>query len=125
MQLIGEAYDVLKTVLGLGNDELGAIFESWNGAELDSFLVEITAQILRKRDVDVSDTSGNDLPGDKEAFLLDKILDRTGNKGTGKMTVKEGADKGIACPTINAALNMRFLSAQKEDRVAAAARINC
>jgi 6-phosphogluconate dehydrogenase len=68
MQLISEAYDVLKTVGGLSNEELAAVFDAWNASELESFLVEITASIFKKKD-------------DKgEGFLVDKVLDKTGMK---------------------------------------------
>ena len=71
MQLISEAYDVLKTLGGLTNDEMAAVFVEWNSAELKSFLIEISAIILAKKD-------------DRAAgFLVDKIVDKTGAKGTG------------------------------------------
>jgi 6-phosphogluconate dehydrogenase len=109
MQLIAEAYDILKTLGGLTNDELAATFEEWNNGELDSFLIEITYKIFQRKD----DQEG------KEGYLVDQILDKTGNKGTGKMTIKEGAERGIACPTMSAALDARFISALKDERVAA------
>eukprot|EP00268_Persea_americana_P023784 TRINITY_DN232_c0_g1_i1.p1 TRINITY_DN232_c0_g1~~TRINITY_DN232_c0_g1_i1.p1 ORF type:complete len:495 (-),score=61.60 TRINITY_DN232_c0_g1_i1:3142-4626(-) len=107
MQLISEAYDVLKTVGGLSNSELSDIFAEWNRGELESFLIEITADIFRVRD---------ELG---EGELVDKILDKTGMKGTGKWTVQQAAELSIAAPTIAASLDCRYLSGLKEERVAA------
>ncbi|KAL9253505.1 6-phosphogluconate dehydrogenase, decarboxylating 3, chloroplastic-like protein [Drosera capensis] len=104
MQLISEAYDVLKHVGGLTNEELGRIFEEWNRSELESFLVEITADIFRVRD---------ELG---EGELVDKILDKTGMKGTGKWTVQQAAELSVAAPTIAASLDCRYLSGLKEER---------
>jgi 6-phosphogluconate dehydrogenase len=108
MQLISEAYDVLKTVGGLTNDELAEAFAAYNKSELDSFLIEITAQIFTKKD-----DNGTD-------FIVDKILDKTGMKGTGKWTVQQAAELTVPAPTIEAALDGRFLSGLKDERVAAA-----
>ncbi|CAN1189590.1 6-phosphogluconate dehydrogenase, decarboxylating 3, chloroplastic [Linum perenne] len=108
MQLISEAYDVLKNVGGLSNEELGEIFGEWNRGELESFLIEITSDIFRVKD---------DL-GDGE--LVDKILDKTGMKGTGKWTVQEAAELSVAAPTIAASLDCRYLSGLKEERENAA-----
>ncbi|XP_078443018.1 6-phosphogluconate dehydrogenase, decarboxylating 1-like [Wolffia australiana] len=110
MQLIAEAYDLLRTVGGLSNPDLHRVFSDWNRGELLSFLVEITAEIFLVND-DLS-------PGD---HLVDRVLDKTGMKGTGKWTVQQAAELSVAAPTIAAALDARFLSALKEDRVAAAA----
>ncbi|KAK9845753.1 hypothetical protein WJX81_001436 [Elliptochloris bilobata] len=107
MQLISEAYDVLKTLGGLTNEELNAAFNAWNKGELDSFLIEISALILAKKDED------------GKTFMVDKILDKTGMKGTGKWTVQQAAELSVAAPTIEAALDGRFLSGLKEERVAA------
>ncbi|XP_075484441.1 6-phosphogluconate dehydrogenase, decarboxylating 3, chloroplastic-like [Primulina tabacum] len=109
MQLISEAYDVLKNVGELGNDELAAIFYDWNRGELESFLVEITADIFKVED---EDTGGG--------YLVDKILDKTGMKGTGKWTVQQAAELSIAAPTIAASLDSRYMSGLKEEREAAA-----
>ncbi|XP_068650339.1 6-phosphogluconate dehydrogenase, decarboxylating 3, chloroplastic-like [Aristolochia californica] len=109
MQLISEAYDVLKTVGGLSNSELADIFAEWNRGELESFLIEITADIFKVKD---------DLSGDGE--LVDKILDKTGMKGTGKWTVQQAAELSIAAPTIAASLDCRYLSGLKEERENAA-----
>jgi 6-phosphogluconate dehydrogenase len=108
MQLISEAYDVLKNVGGLSNAELAEIFDNWNKGELESFLVEITADIFK-----VKDDYG-------EGELVDKILDKTGMKGTGKWTVQQAAELSVAAPTIAASLDCRYLSGLKEEREAAA-----
>jgi len=110
MQLIGEAYDVLKTVGGLSAPELAAVFDEWNRSNLQSFLIEITAAILRTTD---------DLVGDGSA-LIEKVLDQTGAKGTGMWTVQEAAARLVPIPTIAAALEARYLSALKQDRAIAA-----
>ncbi|KAJ7558914.1 hypothetical protein O6H91_04G061600 [Diphasiastrum complanatum] len=108
MQLISEAYDVLKSVGGLTNEELHEAFSEWNRSELESFLIEITADIFS-----VMDDKG-------EGYLVDKILDKTGMKGTGKWTVQQAAELSVAAPTIAASLDSRFLSGLKEERLAAA-----
>lgn len=81
MQLIAEAYDILKRGLGLPEDEIATIFETWNKGVLDSFLIEITANILKYKDED----------GD---FVVNKILDQAGQKGTGKWTAIAALDAG-------------------------------
>ncbi|KAG7389996.1 hypothetical protein PHYPSEUDO_008958 [Phytophthora pseudosyringae] len=108
MQLIAEAYDILKIAGGLTNEELASVFDEWNKSELESFLIEITAQIFAKKD-DLTD----------DGYVLDKILDKTGMKGTGRWTVQEAAERSIAAPTITASLDARYLSARKEERVLA------
>ncbi|KAB1211393.1 6-phosphogluconate dehydrogenase, decarboxylating 3 [Morella rubra] len=105
MQLIAEAYDVLKSVGKLSNEELHSVFAEWNKGELQSFLIEITADIFGIKD---------------EGYLVDKVLDKTGMKGTGKWTVQQAADLSVAAPTIAASLDARFLSGLKEERVEAA-----
>ncbi|OIV94022.1 hypothetical protein TanjilG_19383 [Lupinus angustifolius] len=109
MQLISEAYDVLKHVGGLSNSELADIFDEWNRGELESFLVEITADIFKVNDYE----SGY-------GYLVDKILDKTGMKGTGKWTVQQAAELSVAAPTIAASLDCRYLSGLKEERENAA-----
>ena len=111
MQLIAEAYDILKHVAGLNNDELSAVFDEWNKGDLDSFLIEITANIFKKK--------GDMADDEKDSYLVDKVLDKTGQKGTGLWTVKESAQQGIAAPTISAALTARNLSALKAERIEA------
>lgn len=108
MQLIAEAYDMLKNALGLNHEQLHEVFAEWNTTEeLDSFLIEITANIFKKMDDET------DLP------LVDVILDAAGQKGTGKWTVETALDLGIAIPTIVAAVNARIMSSIKDQRVAA------
>ena len=104
MQLIGEAFLLLKNTqngkgLSRTTKDCARIFDKYNRGKLKSFLVEITAGLLKKRD-DRSD-----------AMLVDQVLDSCGSKGTGKWTVQEFADKGVACGTVAAALEARYLSA--------------
>ncbi|KAK6154958.1 hypothetical protein DH2020_009206 [Rehmannia glutinosa] len=108
MQLIAEAYDVLKSVGKLSNEELKKVFSEWNKGELQSFLIEITADIFG-----IKDDKG-------DGYLVDKVLDKTGMKGTGKWTVQQAAELSIAAPTIEASLDSRFLSGLKEERTEAA-----
>jgi 6-phosphogluconate dehydrogenase len=108
MQLIAEIYDVLKTLGGLGNDELGDVFTAWNDGELQSFLIEITGKIFKKKDPETGQ------------HLVDVILDATGMKGTGKWTVQQASELGAPIPTIASAVEARILSAQKAERVQAA-----
>eukprot|EP00501_MAST-03F_sp_TOSAG23-6_P000306 GSMAST32.ASY1.ANO1.313.1 assembled CDS len=112
MQLIAESYDILKHA-GLSNEELANIFDEWNKGPLESFLIEITAKILAKKDDDP-----------KNGHVVDTILDATGNKGTGKMTVKEAATRGVPCPTICAALDARFVAFDKSGRVESAPKLD-
>jgi 6-phosphogluconate dehydrogenase len=107
MQLIAEAYTFLRKKLGLSVDEIADIFDEWNQGELKSYLIEITAEILRKRD----DITG--LP------LIDVILDKAGQKGTGKWTSIQAIDNGIPTSIITEALFARYISSLKEERVAA------
>eukprot|EP01041_Mallomonas_annulata_P008869 gene8869-18367_t len=109
MQLIAEIYDVLKHAAGLSNNEMSQIFAEWNSGELESFLIEITAVIMGKKD-DITE----------EGYLLDKILDKTGMKGTGRWTVQEAAERNTASPAIAAALDSRYISGRKSERVTAA-----
>ena len=88
MQLISEAYDILKRGLGLSEDEIAAIFEKWNTGVLDSFLIEITANILKFKD-------------DDGEPVLTKILDKAGQKGTGKWTAMAALDSGTAGPDMH------------------------
>jgi len=118
MQLIAEAYDILKQCVGLNNQELSKVFDEWNKGDLDSFLIEITANIFKKKD-DMTESKEND-----DNYLVDKVMDKTGQKGTGLWTVKESAQQGIAAPTISAALTARNLSALKEERVNASKKFD-
>ncbi|MGX9706048.1 decarboxylating NADP(+)-dependent phosphogluconate dehydrogenase [Laceyella tengchongensis] len=107
MQLIAEAYTFLRKKLGLSVEEIADIFDEWNQGELKSYLIEITAEILRKRD----DITG--LP------LIDVILDKAGQKGTGKWTSIQAIDNGIPTSIITEALFARYISSLKEERMAA------
>lgn len=108
MQLIAEAYDLMKNTLDLGGKELESIFSQWNHTdELNSFLIEITADIFSNTDPDT------DQP------LVDSILDSAGQKGTGRWTVVSSLELGVPIPTIYAAVNARVMSAYKDERVAA------
>ena len=119
MHLISEAYTILKTVGECSNEELSNIFAEWNKSELDSFLIEITSKILAKRDTDVNT---NEVPAklietDNSKFLVDMVLDKTGNKGTGKMTMKEAAESSLPVGTMSAALDVRFIASDKDTRL--------
>ena len=108
MQLIAEAYDLLKNGAGLTNDDLHEVFTQWNEGDLDSFLIEITAQIFEKKD---------DL--DTDDYLVDRVLDKAAQKGTGKWTAQNALDMGIPVTAITEAVYARSLSAFKDQRVAA------
>ncbi|KGF72667.1 6-phosphogluconate dehydrogenase [Neosynechococcus sphagnicola sy1] len=108
MQLIAEAYDLLNNVLGLTSSQLHEVFAEWNTTdELNSYLIEITADIFKVMDPPTG------IP------LVDLILDAAGQKGTGRWTVTDALDLGVAIPTITAAVNARIMSSIKEERVAA------
>jgi 6-phosphogluconate dehydrogenase len=107
MQLICEAYSLLKDGLGLTNDELYDVFAEWNRGELDSYLIEITRDIFS-----VADPNG-------EGFLVDAVMDRAGQKGTGKWTSTDALDLGVPTTLITEAVFARTLSAQKDRRVRA------
>jgi len=105
MQLLAETYGVLKNAAGLANQELHALFDEWNqSTELNSFLVEITAQIFRKKDPNTGKQ------------LIDVIKDVARQKGTGKWTSQEAMDLQVPVPTIDMAVCMRDLSGHEEDR---------
>ncbi len=110
MQLIGEAYNILKSGLGLSAPEMQAVFAEWNQGELDSYLIEISRDILG-----FNDTDGTP--------LVDKILDTAGQKGTGKWTVVNSQDLGIPITLIAEAVYSRCVSALKDERVKAAKRL--
>jgi 6-phosphogluconate dehydrogenase len=107
MQLIAESYDVLRTLGGMSNEELADVYDEWNKGELKSFLIEITAKCLRKKDPE------------GKGYLVDQILDATGMKGTGKWTVQDAAELAVPLPTIATSLEARVISAGKADRVKA------
>ena len=106
MQLICEAYNLMKDVLGMSADEMHEVFAQWNKTELDSYLIEITRDILAYKDTDGKP-------------IVDKILDTAGQKGTGKWTGIAALDEGVPLTLIGEAVFSRCLSAMKEDRVQA------
>jgi 6-phosphogluconate dehydrogenase len=108
MQLIAEAYDLLKRGLGLAAKEMGEIFSAWNEGPLSSYLIEITAKIL-----DVTDE-------DTQKPLVDLILDEAGQKGTGRWTLETALEAAVPIPTIAAAIDSRNLSVRRGERTAAA-----
>ncbi len=107
MQLISESYHLMKEALGMSNEEMHLAFTKWNEGELDSFLIEITRDILATRD-------------EEGRYVLDQILDTAGQKGTGKWTVVSAADLGVPMTLVAEAVFARTLSALKDERVAAA-----
>ncbi|MBM7648098.1 6-phosphogluconate dehydrogenase [Bacillus ectoiniformans] len=107
MQLISEAYFILKNVLGLSAEELHEVFAEWNKGELDSYLIEITADIFTKKDEETGKP------------LVDVILDKAGQKGTGKWTSQSALDLGVPLPLITESVFARFISALKDERVKA------
>lgn len=108
MQLIAESYDLLTRVLGLSVSEVADIFADWNSGELDSYLMEITSDILTRKD-----DLGTGLP------IVDVILDAAGNKGTGKWTSQSALDLGTPLPLITESVFARYISALKDERVEA------
>jgi len=100
MQLISEAYDHLRQIVEMPADEISDVFAKWNAGKLNSFLIEITATVLRKKDPQTG------------RFLVDEILDTAGQKGTGKWTSQAAMDLGVAVPTIDSAVTMRQISSQ-------------
>ena len=111
MQMISEVYDLLHRGGGLNNEALHNTFKKWNEGQLQSYLIEITAEVFKTSDNETED------PND---FLVDKILDQAGSKGTGKWTSQEAMDLPVSIPTIDMAVAMRDLSVYKEQRVRAA-----
>ena len=104
MQFIAEAYDVMQRRLGMGPEALAETFARWNEGPLASFLIEITAKILAKPDPD-------------GGWLIDRVLDKAGQKGTGRMTAKVALDLGVSVPSIAAAIDARVLSSMKAERM--------
>src|SRR3984957_2518671 len=111
MQLICEAYAILRDLLGVSPAELHNIFSDWNRGDLDSFLIEITANIFTKTDPDTGKA------------LVDVILDKAGQKGTGRWTLQSAIEQAIVVSTINAAVEARVLSAMKDQRVRASKQL--
>lgn len=107
MQLICEAYSLLKNVIGMSAQELHDVFSEWNKGELDSYLIEITSDIFTKTDPETGKP------------MVDIILDKAGQKGTGKWTSKSALDLGVATPVITEAVYARCISAIKDERAAA------
>ena len=112
MQLIAEAYDLLRKGLKLTAGEISLVFAEWNKGKLDSFLIELTAKVLGVKDAETGEP------------LVDLVLDKAGQKGTGKWTAQVALDLGVAIPTIAAAIDARNLSALKEERVEASLRFS-
>ena len=110
MQLIAEAYDLLKHVALLSNEQIGATFTEWNAGDLDSFLIDITCSIFNTLDEDGT-------------HLVDKVLDKAAQKGTGKWTSQLALDLGVPTTAITEAVFARCLSFQKEERVAASTHL--
>ena len=111
MQLICEAYQLMKDVLGMSNDEMHQTFKKWNEGELNSYLIEITADILKFKEEDGS-------------YLVDNILDTAGQKGTGKWTASVALDLGSPLTLIGEAVFSRYLSSIKEERVEASSQLS-
>lgn len=111
MELICEAYNLMKNALGLSNEELKEVFEEWNKGELDSYLIEITSKILGYKD-------------ENGEYTVDYILDKAGQKGTGKWTSIEALDEGVPLTLVSDAVFARCLSSQKEKRVKASKVFN-
>ena len=111
MQLIAESYGLMRNGFGVSVEELADIFDEWNRGDLESYLIEITAKILRVKDPETGKP------------LVDLVLDKAGQKGTGKWTSQLALDLGVAIPTIDAAIVARTLSAQKESRLEASRQI--
>ena len=108
MQLICEAYHLMKELLGMTPGEMSDVFAAWNQGDLDSFLIEITTDILQQKD-----------PAGKHDFFVDAVLDTAGQKGTGKWTAQNALDMGIPANALAEAVFARFISAIKEERVEA------
>lgn len=107
MQLICEAYAILKDVVEMDDQQLADTFTEWNKGELDSYLIDITSQIFRKKDPDTGKP------------LVDVILDKAGQKGTGMWTLQSAIAQSVVISTINAAVEARVISSRKDERVAA------
>lgn len=105
MQLIAEVYDCMRKTVGMTNVDMARQFARWNDGPLSSYLIEITAKILSKED---------DITG--KGYVVDYILDKTGMKGTGRMTVQEAAEQSVAAPTISASYDARCISGRRDER---------
>ncbi len=107
MELISESYYLMRYMLGMDIEEIQKVFEEWNQGELNSYLIEITSEILKKYDEETGKP------------IVDIILDKAGQKGTGKWTTQAALDLGISIPTIASAVFARFISAIKSERTEA------
>ncbi len=112
MQLIGEAYMLMKDALGMSHEEMHQTFARWNKGELDSYLIEITTDILSKKDPETGQP------------LVEMILDKAGQKGTGKWTSQSALELGISTPTVAEAVFARCISAVKEERLEASSLLS-
>ena len=112
MELIAEAYDLLRRVLRLEADELAEVFAQWNEGVMNSFLIEITAKIFTVKDEETGKP------------LVDLVLDKAGQKGTGKWTASVALDLAVAIPTIHAAIEARVISSMKNERIIAAKQLS-
>src|SRR5439155_18422835 len=113
MQLICEAYTLMQNLLGMKPPELSNVFAQWNEGDLDSYLIQITADILQQKD-----------PLHPDGFMVDYVLDTAGQKGTGKWTSVNALDMGIPANAISEAVFARCLSALKEERVGASKQLS-
>ncbi|HET6385648.1 MAG TPA: NADP-dependent phosphogluconate dehydrogenase, partial [Armatimonadota bacterium] len=104
MQLIAEAYNIMRDGLGMSAGEMAEVFNEWNQGELDSFLIEITAKVLSVKDEETNEP------------LVNLVLDKAGQKGTGKWTNEVALDLGVSIPTIAASIDARVLSSMKDER---------
>jgi 6-phosphogluconate dehydrogenase len=111
MQLIAEVYDLMRRALSMSADEMADVFDEWNRGELESYLIEITAKILRVKDPETGKP------------LVDLVLDTAGQKGTGRWASEIALELGVPIPTIDAAVNTRNLSSHKQERVEAGEEI--
>ncbi|MBX4267820.1 NADP-dependent phosphogluconate dehydrogenase [Clostridium estertheticum] len=111
MQLICEAYALLKGVVGLTNDEIHDVFEQWNKGELNSYLIEITSEIFSQKDNETGE------------YIVDIILDKAGQKGTGKWTSQSALDLAVPIPSITEAVFARCMSSLKDERIYASSRL--
>lgn len=105
MEILAESYDLMQRGLGMTADEMSRIFSEWNAGELNSYLVKITSEILSKKDEETGQA------------LVEAILDKAQQKGTGKWTSQNALDLGVPVPTITAAVNARIISAFKDERI--------
>jgi 6-phosphogluconate dehydrogenase len=112
MQLLAEIYDLMHRGLGLSEKEMAEQFDQWNQGVMESFLVELTAQVMKVMD------------RDSNTPLVNLVMDKAGQKGTGRWTVQAALEQGVAVPGIAAAVDARLLSALKEQRVAASSQLS-